>query len=84
MEVFIYFLLGVAFTLCIFNGKIKVEIKHIMEDNRELPSQDEMDEAFKKLNDPDTELDKVYEDMGETLSVLDVMKGSDRIDEERK
>lgn len=73
----LFFLLGIVFAICLFNGKIDIRIHHINEDIKPTPTPEDLDSALKQLNNPDAELDKIYEAMGE---VKDVMEGSDRID----
>lgn len=73
----LFFLLGMVFTICLFNGKIDIRIHHIHEEIKNQDEKVDLDAALKTLNEPDSELDEVYKAMGE---VKDIMEGSDRID----
>lgn len=73
------FLLGIVFTVLLFNGKINIKIHHVYEDVSKATAltDADLDNAYKKMNEQDPELDKLYETMG---AIQDIMEGSDRID----
>lgn len=77
MLLFLGFLLGIVFTNLVFNGKININIHHTYKQDNPPISKEELAEAYKTMQEPDTELDKLYEAMGD---VKEIMEGSDRID----
>lgn len=77
MLYFICFILGALFTICLTKGTINIKVHHIQENLTPPVSDEDLDDAYKTMQEPDTELDKLYETMGE---VKDIMEGSDRID----
>lgn len=73
------FLLGIIFTIMLFNGKINIRIHHIHEmvsHDKDI-TDDDLKAAAKTMDVPDTELDQLYEKLGEAK---DLFEGSDRID----
>lgn len=70
-------MLGALFTICLTKGTIKIKVHHIHEELRPEVKQEDLDDAYKTMQEPDAELDELYAKMGE---VKELMEGSDRID----
>lgn len=75
----VMFLLGILFTLLLFNGKINIRIHHTYETithDKDITDED-LKKAAKTINEADPELDDLYEKLG---VAKDLFEGSDRID----
>lgn len=77
----LFFLLGIAFTLCVYHGTININVHHTMQDITPKPTEADLEDAYKKMNDPDPDLDELYKTMG---NISEVMEGSDRINVEEE